>query len=870
VSLCVPFARVIRLHSPNGASLSFRQIAKAASLVATCSLTLLVPTAPASSQILDKRALFARQTWWDNRDWDWLASRIPGFESPDSAVDATYYYRWELVTKHLTYGSARSGYSFTEFIDRPFWSGAYGAISCPLGHQFDELRWLNDHEIVDQFARYWFETPGAQPRSYSNWYGAAMWGLFEVSRDTVLLRRVLPHMQQQYAGWITEHWDAAQRMFRWDGLHDGMERNINSRQTDDFDQGAEGYRPTLNSYLYGDARAIARASATLGDSATAHEYDARADSLRDRVQTELWDERREFFLHQFAHDEKNSVRALTRTYESGAHAGDPHGRELIGYVPWQFDLPAAGKGYERAWRFLMDTGYFLAPFGPTTVERHDPQFFISPHCCWWSGNSWPYATTQTLDAMANLLNDYHQSVVSTADWMRLFEIYTHTQRKDGRAYVAEAANPDNDSWAGHDTPYHSEHYFHSAYVNLVITGVVGLRPRADDSVVVNPLAPPDWSYFALDDVRYHRRRLSILWDRDGTRYGRGRGLMVFADDRLVARAPRLGRLAAYLTPGKSPARTSAPLVNFAVNNGHAAYPWIAASYAAPENPPTYLVDGNYWYHQSPPNRWTTIGSPNVRDTLTIDFGVPRRIQRVALYLLDDGAGGQVRAPLRYQIELWQREHWVTEPAQVRTPSRPEGHRANTVSFAPTSTSRVRVVLIPSAGAAVGMSELEVWGSADTAVDSAMAPPRDLAFNATGVGYPRASASFTSPNDRVEHVNDLQVAFTRFSRNRWTAVGSPNASDWVEIDFGEPKSVGTIELYLWGDDERIRAPKRYSVELWDGTAWHDARVLSRQPEVPLASARNVVHLESSRTSRVRVVLEHDLPAASGITELTVLP
>src|SRR6185503_5115518 len=147
--------------------------------------------------------------------------------------------------------------------------------------------------------------------------------------------------------------------------------------------------------------------------------------------------------------------------------------------------------------------YFLSAYGPTTTERHDPQFYISPTCCWWSGNSWPYATTQTLVAMANLLNRYTQDVVSPEDWMQLFGTYTRTQRKDSHPYIAEAANPDNGSWEGHDTPNHSPHYFHSGYVNLVITGVVGLRPRADDSVEVNPLAPRDWAWFALDGVRYH-------------------------------------------------------------------------------------------------------------------------------------------------------------------------------------------------------------------------------------------------------------------------------------------------------------------------------------------------------------------------------
>src|SRR3989442_7550240 len=76
----------------------------------------------------------------------------------------------------------------------------------------------------------------------------------------------------------------------------------------------------------------------------------------------------------------------------------------------------------------MDTAYFFAPYGPTTVERHDPQFFISPKCCVWSGNSWPYATTQTLEALANLLNNYRQSVVTKSDYLRLLQVYTRTQR----------------------------------------------------------------------------------------------------------------------------------------------------------------------------------------------------------------------------------------------------------------------------------------------------------------------------------------------------------------------------------------------------------------------------------------------------------
>ena len=55
------------------------------------------------------------------------------------------------------------------------------------------------------------------------------------------------------------------------------------------------------------------------------------------------DPRREFFLHHFAHDEKDGIKALTRTYTWQVRR-NATARELIGYVPWQFNLPEKGKG----------------------------------------------------------------------------------------------------------------------------------------------------------------------------------------------------------------------------------------------------------------------------------------------------------------------------------------------------------------------------------------------------------------------------------------------------------------------------------------------------------------------------------------------
>ena len=47
-------------------------------------------------------------------------------------------------------------------------------------------------------------------------------------------------------------------------------------------------------------------------------------------------------------------------------------------------------------------------------------------------------------------------------------------------------------------------------------------------------------------MRYHGRELTIVWDRDGTRYGRGVGLRVFADGKEIAHADSLRRVTGQL------------------------------------------------------------------------------------------------------------------------------------------------------------------------------------------------------------------------------------------------------------------------------------------------------------------------------------
>ena len=59
-----------------------------------------------------------------------------------------------------------------------------------------------------------------------------------------------------------------------------------------------------------------------------------------------------------------------------------------------------------------------------------------------------------------------------------------------------------------------------------MAGLCGIRADAKGELDVKPLAPEDWDWWRIDGVRWHGRDLKVLFDRDGTRYNCGKGLVV--------------------------------------------------------------------------------------------------------------------------------------------------------------------------------------------------------------------------------------------------------------------------------------------------------------------------------------------------------
>lgn len=463
--------------------------------------------------------------------WKFLENNIPLFECPDAEIERNYYFRWWTYRKHLR--KSPDGWVVTEFLPKVPWSAKHNTISCPAGQHFYEGRWLADRQYLDDYAVFWFRK-GGNPRQYSFWAADAIYANYLATGNKALVVDLLDDLVKNYQDWEKNRLSSDGLFWQIDD-RDGMESSI----------GGSGKRATINSYMFGGAIAIAEIADLAGRKELADEYRAKAARLKQLVETKLWDSEAKFF------------KTLPRDSDELVDVREQHG-----FTPWYFNLPEGGKGYEIAWKQLMDREGFMAPFGPTTAEQRHRDFKISyeGHECQWNGPSWPYSTSVTLTGLANVLNNYEQDAITKQDYFKTLKIYAQSHRRtlaDGKevSWIDENLNPFTGDWisrtrlsswkngtwdAGKGGRERGKDYNHSSFCDLIITGLVGLRPRADDVVEVNPLVPEGkWEWFCLDNIPYHGRTLTILWDQTGEKYGRGKGLRVFADGREIAHSDTL-------------------------------------------------------------------------------------------------------------------------------------------------------------------------------------------------------------------------------------------------------------------------------------------------------------------------------------------
>jgi hypothetical protein len=355
-----------------------------------------------------------------------------------------------------------------------------------------------------------------------------------------------------------------------------------------------GCRPTIASALWGEAMALVDAGKLLGNSELVNEFQNWATFSEDVLFGQQWNPTIESFaVIPPGKPSKHGLEQIllkSNQQQSKCNLKDiripnqvVNVRELLAFMPWYYsaliarDNPFAAT-YARQFKWLLDTAGddgFSAPWGLRTVQRSTPCYNYSwEHGDCWNGPSWPYETSRVLTGIANLLAEHRPSTIqastmSPQSFEHLLLQYARqhtattavndTAHRLGSGHIFENLHPDLGYWINRARMYWENdttknmgnEYNHSTFLDLILSAWLGIRTSTQQSdwLVVHPLIQAP--YFAADHIPYRGRKLSIVYDPNGTDYPNvpAKGLIILVDGQVVAKRSDLGRLVVPEEPG---------------------------------------------------------------------------------------------------------------------------------------------------------------------------------------------------------------------------------------------------------------------------------------------------------------------------------
>jgi hypothetical protein len=324
-------------------------------------------------------------------DAAWFKNKIPFFEISDKNVQDVYYYRWGVYRAHQR-DNGQNGYVSTEFLDDVSWQlSPWATLNDATGFHISEGRWLRDRRYVDDYIRFMYN--GGNDRHFTDWQADSAWQRYLVDGDTSAITPLLSSMVNLFNAW-NDALDTNKGLYWREPLYDATEYTISSIDASGGQDGFGGgnaFRPTINSYQWANALAIANVATLVGDSNTANDFRSRAANIKSRFQTDIWNSTFEHFTDRYQVNNQ-----YVKYYDF------IRGRELAGYVPWMFGMPDNNSKYNAAWKHLLDTNKLKGPNGMRTNEP-SYQYYMRQYAydngrrnCQWNGPVWPYQTSQVL------------------------------------------------------------------------------------------------------------------------------------------------------------------------------------------------------------------------------------------------------------------------------------------------------------------------------------------------------------------------------------------------------------------------------------------------------------------------------------------
>ena len=357
------------------------------------------------------------------------------------------------------------------------WAGLHNTIIAAAGHHVSEGKWLKcGNDILKNYIKFWLDEK-SKTYLYSSWIIYSVYELCSHTNDFSFGIENLDLLVNFYEKTEAEHMTECGLFWSIDNC-DAMEYSISG--TSEQLKPQKGIRPTMNSYMAANAWAISQFAKMAGKTHLATEYNKKYIDIKEKMNNTLWDG--EFYKAIHKEDEVYINPSIDDIVPS------QNVKELIGYIPWCFNL--APNGCDKAFEELKNADGFKTRYGLTTAEQRHPRFlYEKDHECLWNGYIWPFATSQVLNSVLSLLDNYEQTTINNDvfyDMLRTYAQSHHLTLPDGKKvlWIDEVKHPITNDWSSRTILEEwgwredkggferGKDYNHSTFCDIVLSGLL--------------------------------------------------------------------------------------------------------------------------------------------------------------------------------------------------------------------------------------------------------------------------------------------------------------------------------------------------------------------------------------------------------------
>jgi len=573
----------------------------------------------------------------------------------------------------------------------------------------------------------------------------------------------------------------------------------------------------------------------------------KADDIRDAILDRLWSESMRMFLAGTSH-------GATSAASSGGKANPlPTGeRDLIPAKESNlYDVYAENlipfedaEDYVDGFRFLTYGDNFpIFPF--YTANQYDR----AGYSIGGSNNFSNINFTVQYRAVRSALRHYDpegkyltpEYVARLLDWMA-WSIYPNADlRVPNQAEYYSNWNPTTKTY-NRNNP---NHIMLGNMNYIYVEDMGGIQPRSDDKVELWPI-DLGYEHFMVNNLRYHGKDVTVVWDPDGAEYGLGAGYSLFIDGERKLSVDGLGhvvydpatgtvdtiddvdvlfldaegadlptavdtpiddeRVVSYLKTAGIDLEEDAPnlaadaeLSSSTMQSGVRSTPWrnfhtpgwssstmnyTPGAIATTERPVSLAAVTDGQTVNEP--YWGNHGTGETSGWIELDLGAPTSFDNVKVWFVSDRQNGGYKEPSRYSIQVPDGDGgWTTVPDVFKSP-KVVGPKFNEALFETVTADKLRVAFTNAPGHATAISEIQVFDSGRDVPEVVNDPPTVTATRDTSKdGNLSTTLVATVTDDGIPDSGTLTYG--------WSTVSAPEGAGVIFANAGALSTLVTGTL-----------------------------------------------------------------------------